>query len=108
MLYRRWRAAALFLMQPSTGEAPPSCFSDWEVDDDCIPRWVPPVGRYRTGTRPRLPVDWLFGPAGLGCGLVSVSFIFFCFVLFCFTLFSILNFKSVLQNLVFGTFYQIP
>jgi hypothetical protein len=54
------------------------------------PRWVPPIGRYRTGKRPRLPVDWLVGPRWWASvhwpvfPLFSVSF-FFHF------LFSVLN-----------------
>jgi hypothetical protein len=81
------------MARPSTGEVPPSCFLDREVDDDCLPRWVPPVGRYRTGTRPRLPMDWLVGP--IRWALVQVSHSPFS-VLFSFPFysFSVLNFTN--------------
>jgi hypothetical protein len=56
-------------------------------------------------------MGWLAGPAKLGCGQVSFS-LFSVLLSFLFTLFSILNFnsdfKSVLQDLEFGTFYKIP
>jgi hypothetical protein len=89
MSYRRCKAAALILAQGALGERHRAASPDREVEDDCLPPWVPPVGRYRTGT----PADFGLGrlPSRLG-GLRSRQ-VFLLFSVLISFLFSVFNFE---------------